>query len=116
MTLVSVKSFQPDHGAFQPPCDEDYDGGGEEFGPRIFERGGQVMEPRQLNESLVQPDRCSAVVEELRDVELRDEHEPNQPGKEAERNATRACASPGHDSPNRMTRSRRLDLKQVKAL
>src|SRR2546428_2377008 len=75
-----------------------------------------MMKPRQLHERLIQPDRRSAVVKKLRNIQFRNEDEPNQPGKEAERNATRACASPGHDSPNRMTRSRRLDLKQVKAL
>src|SRR5256885_15365664 len=116
MTLVSVQRFQPNHRAFEPPSDENDGCGDEEIAPRVFQRGREMMKPWQLHERLIQPDRCSAVVEELRDVKLRNEDEPRQHGEKTKRDPTRACAGPGHDSPDRMTRSRRLDLKQVKAL
>src|SRR5207249_11358839 len=87
-----------------------------EIAPRILERGRHVMEPRQVYQRLVQPNLRAVVVEELRDVELYDEDEPNQPREETKSNAARARAGPGDYPQHRMTHARRLDLEQFQAM
>ena len=74
------------------------------------------MKPRQMHQRLVQPNLGAAVVEELPDVELYDEDEPNQPREKTERNAARARSGPGDNPQHRMPQARRLDLKQFQTM
>src|SRR5437667_11804878 len=107
--------FQPPHHLRESPAKEHDSRRQQEIAPRILERGRHVMEPRQVYQRLVQPNLRAVVVEELRDVELYDEDEPNQPREETKSNAARARAGPGDYPQHRMTHARRLDLEQFQA-
>src|SRR5438876_10450357 len=103
---TTAKRFQPLCKFRQPPGDEHNRRRREEIAPRIFQSRGNMMKPRQMHQRLVQPNLGAAVVEELPDVELYDEDEPNQPREKTERNAARARSGPGDNPQHRMPQAR----------